>query len=411
MHRNSLYIILTEKKKMYIINPFYLQKNKALVIMKKGNMDFFWISVISATCYWFLGFFLLNAYRTLPSENQIIHSENIPWPTLSIIIPARNEAHRITPLLESLKRQNYPELEILVVDDMSSDQTCEICISHGFKVQRIQSKPDRWNGKSYALHCGVEKTRGEMLLFLDADTELSQGALKRLISHYEEGILTMQPYHVTKKCYESFSLFPNLLVASGAFSRFSQSDKPVIFGPLILMKRNIYVQMGGYPTIAEAHVDDMALATLAHQHHCPVFSLHSNGVVRFRMYPEGLKSWFLGWSKNLAFGSTRIPPGLFLCQFFWITGMINSWIAISLGLTLNLHFLIWTYLWLSFASYGLQLWIFSKKLGNFSIWSCILYPLSFLFFLLVLGLSLFYTFYRHKVFWKNRELTTKRKGV
>ena len=99
-----------------------------------------------------------------------------PPPPVSIIVPARDEETNIVPLLESLTALRYPDLEIIVVDDQSSDRTREVTLeasrSRGWTIRLLEGKPlpPGWFGKPWACHQGSLEANGDLLLFTDADT-------------------------------------------------------------------------------------------------------------------------------------------------------------------------------------------------------------------------------------------------
>lgn len=123
------------------------------------------------------------------------------FPSVSILIPARNEAENLTRLLPSLLGQRYPTFEVIVVDDASEDETWAVLQAHRdprLRPVRGAGPPPGWVGKVHALHQAVGHARHELLLFLDADTELRDpGALGRLVERHralpEPAVLTGFP--------------------------------------------------------------------------------------------------------------------------------------------------------------------------------------------------------------------------
>ena len=88
----------------------------------------------------------------------------------AVVIPARNEAQRIGPLLESLQCLDYTAVEVLVVDDMSEDETADVARRAGARVLTLDHLPPGWTGKCHACWQGAQHSSGEWLLFTDADT-------------------------------------------------------------------------------------------------------------------------------------------------------------------------------------------------------------------------------------------------
>ena len=104
------------------------------------------------------------------------------WPKLSIIIPACNEAETIEPALAKMRLLDYPELELVLIDDRSKDATGAImdrvaAEDPRFRVIHVEKLPEGWLGKVHALKLGTESSTGEILLFTDADVLLAKDAL------------------------------------------------------------------------------------------------------------------------------------------------------------------------------------------------------------------------------------------
>jgi Glycosyltransferases, probably involved in cell wall biogenesis len=146
---------------------------------------------------------------------------------LSIIIPARNEAHNLPNLLNSLKKQTYKNYEVIVVDDQSKDNTAQVARSLGAKVIEIKDKPKDFLGKPFACYTGYKKAKGEILLFVDADVRFdSPCALEKIVGELEdfEGVISVWPYHNIVHFYENFSAIYAIIssMASRSFSLISQ---------------------------------------------------------------------------------------------------------------------------------------------------------------------------------------------
>ncbi|HWJ77624.1 MAG TPA: glycosyltransferase family A protein [Niallia sp.] len=221
--------------------------------------------------------------------------KNIPYvqPMISIIIPARNEERTIENLLSSLKNQQYPHYEVIVVDDESIDKTAEVAKCYGAKV--IHQGKKKWKGKSAACWNGAKVARGDLFLFLDADTRLDHSkALASMVDFYQKkgrtGLLSIQPYHVVQSIYENFSVLFNIMVITGmnVFTiwkeRFQSGGS---FGPCILTSREDYFFSGGHKQVADAVMDGIELGKGYRRKGLPVSCLGGKGTINFRMYPNG----------------------------------------------------------------------------------------------------------------------------
>jgi 4,4'-diaponeurosporenoate glycosyltransferase len=327
-------------------------------------------------------------------------------PFLSIIIPARNEEGRISPLLQSLQEQRFKQFEILVVDDDSTDKTAAVAEKYGATVLKNTGA-----GKSSACWIGAERAKGSWLLFLDADTRFtSEDGISNLLYFYQEkgarGIVALQPFHTVKRLYEHLSIVFNIIVVVGMNlftlwgSRFKTAGS---FGPCILCNRDDYFLSGGHLGIEGAIMDDLALGEAFLEKDLPVRCLGGKGIISLRMYPEGLGSLIEGWCKSFAVGSKSTHPAVMLMVIFWIAGsfitsgaLLTSIIesdTAALGFSGALYIL-----------YMLQTAWFARRVGNFR-WAVFpFYPILFVFFA---GVYL-YSFIRvnifHSVNWKGRKI-------
>ncbi|MEI6112358.1 MAG: glycosyltransferase family A protein, partial [Cyanobium sp. ELA712] len=128
-------------------------------------------------------------------------------PSVAVLIPARNEEGTLPHLLRALEAQSFRPLEVIVIDDHSSDRTAAIATqaSPQLAVRLVQPPPlpEGWCGKTWALHNGVAASRAELLVFLDADTEPAPDFLASLLACHQElgGLVSVQPYHRTERAY------------------------------------------------------------------------------------------------------------------------------------------------------------------------------------------------------------------
>ena len=141
-------------------------------------------------CVYWLWMFVgtLRVVRAVPF---LVRSDSPPpqtWPKLSIVIPACNEADSLESALRSVLQQDYPDLEIILIDDRSIDGTAAIvdriaACDPRIVAIHVEQLPEGWLGKVHALDLGVRKASGSWLLFTDADVHMAPGALRRAIAY------------------------------------------------------------------------------------------------------------------------------------------------------------------------------------------------------------------------------------
>ena len=176
------------------------------------------VLLVAALCPWWL----LRDLRTLPA-GPAAAARTPSSPSISVVIPARDEEHTLPLVLASLARLSVPVDEIVVVDDGSSDRTAEVARAAARARGRGNAPAAGWTGKAWACQTGAGATTGGLLLFLDADTALAPDAMDGLLALHEQhgGLVSVQPFHRVVRPYEQLSAYFNVvsLLASGAFTR------------------------------------------------------------------------------------------------------------------------------------------------------------------------------------------------
>lgn len=293
--------------------------------------------------------------------------------SLSIIIPARDEAHNLPRLLQSMADQSIMPLEVLVVDDHSTDGTAKIAIGHGAKVIPSAPLPESWRGKTWACQQGATCAEGDLLLFLDADTWLHPEGLRRLLSHHTQGATSVLPWHDIQLGHEQYSLFFNLLMAAG-------SCPQNLFGQVLLIDREVYFRGGGHETVKGRVLENGWLGLHLRSLGIPVRSFLGQQVISLRMYPEGIGSVVAGWMKGFASGAGLTPVGRMVAIVIWLSGLMIP--LVCLGLCVGFKAIL-----LLYVAGAAQVAFFSRSVGRFSFVMAGLYPLPLLFFFWVFARS------------------------
>jgi len=365
------------------------------------------INIILHAVFWLFGFFIL---WKIPKCNEPQDSGKKSNLSISIIIPARNEEKNLDNLFNSLNNQTVKVKEVILVDDNSTDKTPIIGKKHNAKVISLKSLPKGWVGKSWACYNGAKAATGDYFIFLDADTALKNNGIKNILSCLQryQGVISLQPYHKIKKLYENLSLFFNIisLAGMGIFTPFQTRINPIgAFGPCLICKKEDYYKIDGHKSIKGKVMEDIEIGKRFIEAKIPVVCLGGKGTIDFRMYPGGSMEMIKGWSKSFGNGakSTSIP--ILIMVIAWIVGSIFPLNLLADGLSPLIPniILVATVFYLSFIA---QIYWMSYRIGNFSIWALVFYPIPLTFFVVVFFYSLIITIFRKRVTWKDREIKT-----
>lgn len=331
--------------------------------------------------------FALMARLRFPARSMPVRSAGSA-PTLSIIIPARNEAHNLPALLESIRRQPGPPSEVLVVDDGSTDATAATARSRGARVLASAPLPDGWRGKTWACHQGAEAASGELLLFLDADTVLEPDGLARLLIARDSGAFSAGPHHAVRRPYEQLSLFFNLAMVAGTIPH-------GLFGQMLLVDRRSYRGAGGHAAVKERILENAHLAAAFRAAGTPVRSIPGRGALRFRMYPGGLRELVEGWTKGFASGAGRTPGPVLALIVGWMVGLM----LVPMGWLFFGPASLWGAVYLFAAA---QVFGAARLVGTFHPVAALLYPVPLLFFFALFAWSASRS--GRQVRWKGRDI-------
>ena len=241
------------------------------------------------------------------------------WPKVTIIAPGRNEGHVLRDTLGSLCELDYPNYQVIFVDDQSTDDTAEICrelaarYAHLRVLHHHQSPPKGWGGKVWAIQQAVGQIDGELVLFTDSDIRHHPKSLRKMVQlqqHRNIDMLSLLPRMETGGLIEQSVM----LMAQHALmtlaplykSNDPQNPSPLTGGAYMLFRTGAYKSIGGHAAIHRQLVEDLALGTQARAKGLTVFTVCTRELLSGRMY-EGLKDTFCGLKKN-AYAGLRCNP-------------------------------------------------------------------------------------------------------
>ncbi|MBI3605785.1 MAG: glycosyltransferase [Nitrospirae bacterium] len=364
------------------------------------------LALIILMVYLIAGTEALLGARTLRFLKETPPLEGEMFPRISLIIAARNEKKNIETALQSVLNQDYPELEVMIIDDRSTDGTSAIMDRIGkkypnLKVFHVSELPDGWLGKNHALYSGAQKASGEFLLFMDADVVMEFSTVRRTLGYLIEKRLD----HVT--------VFPELKLKGiwlnmvvGAFSiifglytrpwkaKDPKSRHHIGIGAFNLVKAEVYRKVGTHQKIAMRPDDDMKLAKL----------IKKGGFRQDCLLGKGMI--FVEWYSSLS----GLVHGLEKNAFASVNYHLSAVIAATVG---NVLFFVWPFAGV-FLSTGLAqifflfavimmviLYLDHARLQGLNPWYGLGFPVANIIFLYIVWNSTLKTLFRHGIEWRD----------
>lgn len=247
------------------------------------------------------------------------------WPFVSIIVPARNEERHLPRLLPTLLGQHYPNFELIVVDDQSTDAAPRILAEWAARDARLRivqgselPADGSWKGKPHAMHQGEQSAHGEWLLFTDADTRHSPLSLSSAIAYalsHDIDLLTIQPRFVLGSAAEKL-IMPVAYEGIGflyppAKVNDPRSEVAIANGQYIMIKRAVYRAAGGVERVKDCIAEDLEFGKAIKGDGYRLRIANGTQLMSVRMYTNLSEVWE-GWSKNVVLSLRGNPlQGLF----------------------------------------------------------------------------------------------------
>uniref|UniRef100_A0A7C4ASJ9 Glycosyltransferase n=1 Tax=Desulfomonile tiedjei TaxID=2358 RepID=A0A7C4ASJ9_9BACT len=255
---------------------------------------------------------LIQSWRRVPKPTGSSGALAAPdLPLITVIIPAHNEEAAIRDCINSVLTQDYPHVEVIVVDDRSSDATLEIARAtcegrENCKIIRVRELRPGWTGKCHALHTGVQKAAGEWLAFLDADTRLGANALSStyaLAVHHNVSLVTLTPKFVLTNFWEKAlqPIFAATCCILFPLGRVNDQKSPVALanGMFYMIRRDAYEQIGGHDAVKHLAVEDVGMGKRAKAAGLGVLVANGVNLMETKMF-DGFRATLEGWTRILS---------------------------------------------------------------------------------------------------------------
>lgn len=286
------------------------------------------------------------------------------FPAVSILVPARNEANTIGPLLDDLSKLTYPHYTVVVYDDLSEDNTAEVVRSFtrqipGLRLVQGKPLPRGWLGKPHACHQLALTAQGSCLLFLDADVRVDPDFLQKAVGelrHSGSGLLSVFPSQVMVTKGERWtvpvmnwillSFLPLVFVRWSGWKAFAAAN-----GQVMLFDAEMYRRSQPHAMCRAARVEDMAIARLFRANKIRTSLFLGGRDIRCRMYRNYTEA-MNGFAKNVTafFGDSSLMAIAFVLfsllspvvfyQAWGIAGLLSLllvWSLIRLATSLTAH--------------------------------------------------------------------------
>ena len=258
--------------------------------------------------------------RRFPTLREWSGPSPSPWPRLSVIVPCRNEAAGVEKAMTSLLAQDYPDLEIVAVNDRSEDGTGALldalsALDPRLTVLHIDTLPIGWLGKNNAMHQGARRASGSWLLFTDGDVVFEPETLKRSVAFAEAHGLG---HFVALPLFLAHGFLERAFVSTFAMALAIKLDPLALcvpkswayvgVGAFGLVRREAYLKIGGHERLAFEVADDLKLGLLLRRNGVAQGCLDSDGMVSVR-WQNGLFASLRGLEKN-AFSGCEWNTGI-----------------------------------------------------------------------------------------------------
>lgn len=307
--------------------------------------------LLGPTVWGFYIFLLIKGRQRMMLIPRPIRELPTDSPSVTILIPAKDEEQRISDCVTSALQQNYPTVNVIAIDDRSTDKTGQVLDELASKHSGLQvihvpqgNPPAGWTGKNNALRIGAEQAAGAWLLFVDSDVILGPDALRATIAECLAKQFDMMSLVLR---LDSHGFWEGLLVplAAGAvgtmhfMSLTNSNDWPKVAfgnGQFICISRKVYDQIGGHAAVKDKFCEDMAMARLLKRGGFRPRIAEGTDLAEVRMY-SSLSSIIRGWSRIFFSASDDSLMRNILAIAFLLFCGFTAYVALAWGIYRNYH--------------------------------------------------------------------------
>lgn len=328
------------------------------------------------------------------------------WPSVSIVVSARNEQDSIDTAVRSLLNLDYPNYELTVVNDRSTDQTGHILKTLQMQFPRlnvvtISELPQGWLGKCNAMQAGAQRSQADWILFTDADVSMRPDTLKRVLDY----VITEKADHISlvPECImpnwllhafiATFSIFFKILVKPARIAN-PKSSAHCGIGAFNLIRSTVYQKLGGHVPIRLRPDDDLKLGKLVKSKGYAQRFASGIGLISVPWYPS-IRALIHGLEKNSFAGmdyslpkllfSNLALPAVFVLPFplLLVTGGAAWWMALGACVMI------------------LAMAMHNARSVGYPFFYGLFFPLGVLFFLYIINRAVLLTLHRKGIYWRD----------
>ncbi len=337
-------------------------------------------------------------------------------PRVSVLIPARNEADKISETVAHLLRQDYPNYEVIVLDDGSTDGTADRALEAAagntcLRVVSGEPLPEGWLGKNWACHQLSQLADGEVLVFTDADVRWEPGALMAVVALADRtraDLLAVWPTQATHTWTERLvvpmmtfvvmAYLPELAVRYIPWPVFAAAN-----GQCLVFRRPAYDQIGGHVVVRANIIEDVGLAWETKRKHLRLVMADGHRLIGGRMY----RSWRevrAGFAKNILAGHANQPAWLLLSAAFHWMLFLMPWLWLAAGWAVNMG-PGWPWFPLAMIALGVGVRALTAVTTHQRAIDALLLPVSVVLLTVIAAQSLWWHFCDGGPQWKGRKVT------
>ena len=266
-------------------------------------------------------------------------------PKISVVVAAKDEAENIEQCMRTMLAQDYPDFELIVCNDRSTDDTAAIAERVAAEDSRarlinIQSLPEGWCGKSHAMQKGIAASSGPWICMIDADcSQTSDRTLSTAIQYAIDNrvdLLSVLPTLEMRSFWEAVvqPVCSGMLMIWYDPADVNNPRKPQAYanGAFMLIRRSAYEAIGTHEAIRDRLTEDMNMAAEVKRSGLNLKVIRNSGLYQVRMY-SSLREMVRGWSR-IFFGTFPTLGRLTLCLLALLVMGLGPWVVTPLGFAL-----------------------------------------------------------------------------